>query len=357
MYDIAIIGAGPAGATLARLLGTTYRILLIEKNLVRPSDGQEPAAKCCGGLLAPDAQRMLAIMGLGLPEQVLTGPQLFAVRAIDIPNRIERYYQRPYLNIDRGKFDQWLVSLIPPAVEIRESCFFRSFELDNKGITIHLASSGTTMSERAKIVVGADGAFSLVRKQAFPRHRNPRSYVAIQESHHADTMHPHFTVLFDPEITDFYSWIIPKKDVVIIGSALKPGETATAKFEHFKTKLRGLGLEFGDSGNRDGALLLRPLRTSHLCTGNSRTALVGEAAGWISPSSAEGISYAFRSAVALADALEPGIEHFEKRYHRNTAPLRKNIRRKNLKAQFMYRPLLRKLVMKSGLRSISVNLR
>ena len=31
MYDVAIIGAGPAGATLARLIGGRYKVLLIEK--------------------------------------------------------------------------------------------------------------------------------------------------------------------------------------------------------------------------------------------------------------------------------------------------------------------------------------
>ena len=59
MYDIAIVGGGPAGATLARLTGNQYRVLLLEKRTF-----QEPLygglQKCCGGLIAPDAQKMLA---------------------------------------------------------------------------------------------------------------------------------------------------------------------------------------------------------------------------------------------------------------------------------------------------------
>ena len=31
MYDITIIGAGPAGANLARLIGDKYKVLLIDK--------------------------------------------------------------------------------------------------------------------------------------------------------------------------------------------------------------------------------------------------------------------------------------------------------------------------------------
>lgn len=51
MYDVAIVGAGPAGSMLARLIGQRYRVLLIER---RPLDGPEKPSlgKCCGGRLA-----------------------------------------------------------------------------------------------------------------------------------------------------------------------------------------------------------------------------------------------------------------------------------------------------------------
>jgi len=352
MYDIAIIGAGPAGTTLARLAGKKYKVLLIDKRDISRSTGENVETKCCGGLLAPDAQKILAKMGLGLPGDVLVGPQLFAVRAIDVPNRLERCYQRSYLNMDRGKFDQWLVSLIPSDVDILPRCFFRSLQQDPEGVTLHLARNEKDFIERAKIVVGADGAFSLVRKAAFPRHRAPRAYVAIQERFETDRMPPYFTALFDPEITDFYSWIIPKNDSLIVGSALAPGASASVKFERFKQKLRRYGFEFGRSIEKSGALLLRPLNVSRIYNGKNNIALIGEAAGWISPSSAEGISYAFRSAVALAEALETGPEDFPGRYAEKTKGLRMNILLKGLKSPFLYAPLLRKLVMKSGIMSM-----
>ena len=356
MYDIAIIGAGPAGATLARLAGKKYKVLLLDKRNLTPSAGETVESKCCGGLLAPDAQKMLAKMGLGLPMDILVGPQLFAVRAIDVPSRLERFYQRSYLNIDRGKFDQWLVSLIPSGVDIFPRCFFRSLEQDHEGVTLHLARDGREFSERAKKVVGADGAFSLVRKAALPHHRAPRAYVAIQEWFKADKILPYFTAIFDPEITDFYSWIIPKNDFLIVGSALAPGDTATVKFGRLKEKLRKYGFDLGRGIEKNGTLLLRPLNVSQIDNGKKNIALIGEAAGWISPSSAEGISYAFRSAVALAWALEKGTENFQDCYAEKTKRLRMNILLKNLKSPFLYNPLLRKLVMKSGIKSMGIDL-
>ena len=75
LYDIAIIGAGPAGAVFAKEIAQSkpdWKILLI--------DGQSPdSAKPCGGLLAPDAQKLLARFDLVLPKSVLEDPQIFAV--------------------------------------------------------------------------------------------------------------------------------------------------------------------------------------------------------------------------------------------------------------------------------------
>ena len=49
---------------------------------------------------------LLAAMGMGLPARVLVGPQLFAVRCIDLEHGLVRYYQRHYMNIDRGRLDE-----------------------------------------------------------------------------------------------------------------------------------------------------------------------------------------------------------------------------------------------------------
>ena len=352
MYDIAIIGAGPAGSTLARLMGTKYKVLLVDKGDAPSASGMPQFEKCCGGLLAPDAQKMLAIMGLGVPQEVLVGPQLFAVRTIDMPQQLERYYQRSYLNIDRAKFDSWLLSLVPSGVDVFRGSLFHDLEQDHDGITLHLTRNSKTVTVRTRVLVGADGARSQVRKKAFSLQREPKSYIAIQESFKTAAPLPYFTAIFDPTITDFYSWIIPKNDSLLVGSALRTGESALPKFEQLKGKLTAWGFVLGKSVNKKGALVLRPDSLSQICTGNGAVALIGEAAGWISPSSAEGMSYSFRSAIALADALSSGLNNFQGHYWRNTRSLRRNILLKNVKSPIMYNSVLRKLVMLSGLNSI-----
>jgi flavin-dependent dehydrogenase len=128
---------------------------------------------------------------------------------------------------------------------------------------------------------------------------------------------PYFSSLFDPEITDYYCWTIPKDDHLIIGAALPPRDRTAERFELLKHKLRACGLHFGKRIRREAAFLLRPLAARQVSTGNTGIVLLGEAAGWISPSSAEGLSYAFRSALALAQ-VRAGPANVERRYHRAT---------------------------------------
>jgi geranylgeranyl reductase len=354
MYDIAIIGAGPAGATLTRLIGGRYNVLLIDKRDLTEMPEGIFSGKCCGGLLAPDAQKMLSTLGLGLPKGVLEEPQLFVVKAVDIDQGLERYYQRHYINMNRQKFDCWLLSLVPSGVDIRTTCRLTSYSPENNAFKITLVKDSKTYVEKAKIVVGADGATSQVRRQSSLSNLFPKQYFAIQEWVEGDNNFPYFTSLFDREITDYYCWTIPKGDCLIIGGAFHPKEKVSKKFKLLKKKLSTLGFEFGKTIRREGAFLLRPVKPQQLSTGTKGIALLGEAGGWISPSSAEGLSYAFKSALVLAEAMQKTPDGFERRYDEKMRALRKNIWLKNLKSHFIFKPKLRKAVMKSGLQSMKI---
>ncbi len=355
MYDITIVGAGPAGSTLARLIGGKYKVLLIDK---RDLDNEGPKSiinKCCGGLLAPDAQEMLVKQGLCIPKEILVNPQLFAVRTIDLTNNLERLYQRYYLNMDREKFDRWLVSLLPTDVDKHFNSLFKNYVKISGGYEIKYRHNGQEVSARTKVIIGADGAFSRLRNTISKNANQPETYISIQEWFEAPSQIPYFTAIFDEEISDFYSWIIPKENCLLLGSALRTKENAREKYEVLKTKLTEIGFEFKNKIRIEGGFIYRPTRASQLYVGRDGIALVGEAAGAISPSSAEGISYALKSALYLAESLEVGIEGFLHRYKHRVKSIRLNLLMKNLKSPAMYNPFLRKMAMKSGLQSINLS--
>ena len=353
MYDVIIVGGGPAGATLARLIGKDYKVLLLEKRDFTGKKGYK-REKCCGGLIAHDAQLMLAKFKLGLPKSVLLSPQLFVVRTLDFDNSNERYYQRNYINMDREKFDEWLISLIPPDVKIINGSIYKSFNIDSSGVTVRFYRDCKEYEEKAKILVGADGAFSNVRRQGFSNYHYPKVYITIQEWFKTDCNSNYYGAIFDKEITDFYSWTIPKEDYLIVGSALRPNDRVREKFQLLKDKLKNHGFKLENSTKTNGAYLYRPVNSNQICIGDNKIALIGEAAGYISPSSAEGLSYAFRSSLALAKALKNDFDNYQNSYSANTKALWMNIKMKNMKSIAMYNSCIRNLIMKTGVLSVGV---
>lgn len=352
MYDVAIVGSGPAGANLARLIANTYKVLLLDKRDLENENPNNLANKCCGGLLAPDAQKMIAKLGLWLPKDILVNPQLFAVRAIDLTNHLERLYQRFYFNMDREKFDRWLVSILPVGVDKKFNAAFKGFDEIQGGYEIRYVHNKQELSAKTRMIVGADGANSGLRKFICKDRNEPERYISIQEWFEYPCHMPYFTAIFDEEISDFYSWIIPKENHFLLGSALRPEANTFEKFSMLKAKLTRLGFRFDHKIKTEGAFIYRPKKASQFCAGRDGVALIGEAAGAISPSSAEGISYALKSSLYLAECLEEGMDGFLDRYNQKAKNIKLNLLLKNLKSPAMYHPFLRQLAMKSGLYSI-----
>lgn len=349
MYDIAVIGMGPAGATLARLLRPGVSVIALDRKRGSPEGGFQ---KPCGGLLAPDAQKALARFGLTLPLRVMVDPQIFSVRTIDAPAGLVRHYQRLYLNLDRHAFDHWLLSLLPSRVELHRGASCVSLERIPGGFRFSWREGAAEHHAAARYVVGADGAASFVRRSLCPAFRM-RRYTAIQQWYADTHPTPFYSCIFDPGVTDCYAWGLSKNGRFIFGGAFEP-HGARERFETLKRRMRSFGFQLDAPVKTEACAVLRPENPFDMHCGTDGCFLLGEAAGFISPSSLEGLSYAFDSARILSRILNARARRPNREYFAATLGLRAKLTGKLFKCPPIFHPRLRRLIMRSGLGSIAL---
>ncbi len=164
---------------------------------------------------------------------------------------------------------------------------------------------GAVETVSTRMIVGADGANSAVRRQLFGREARPPYVFAYHEIVRSPQGR---SAAFDPQrcdvyyqsrvSPDFYGWIFPHGDTtsVGVGSAVKGFDLREA------TRLlrREAGLDGQETIREEGAPL--PLRPLKRWDNGRDVVLVGDAAGVVAPSSGEGIYYAMLCGRLAAEA-------------------------------------------------------
>jgi flavin-dependent dehydrogenase len=322
-YDIVVVGSSISGCTTANLLSKEFRVLLVD------CDGLNES-KPCGGILVEESQEVLKRKG-GLPESIFARPKLLDLAYIDCNNKIRLETKRNFWNISRKRFDNWLRSncTIEPLLHTRAS----GFKQETNFIRVNLERNGKQVSTKCNHLIGADGSLSIVRKQLGQDRMQAIRYMAVQEWIKSNVDIGSFVYfVYDDRITDFFSWIIPKNEFKIVGAALE-GENKTEKFGLFKDFVRNEMNIDGEPSKKEAHAICRPKSDDEIFLGQGDILLVGEAAGLISPSTGEGISFALRSAEECARAMSTNPTNALQEYIRLCKPLVSEIVSKASKAE------------------------
>lgn len=303
-YDVAVIGGGPSGATTARELAQRgHKVLLLDRdNRIKP----------CGGAVPPILMREFDV-----PDSILeckvSSARMVAPSKTSVDMEIGGFVGM----VDRAKFDPWLRKRAVNAGATLERGFFDSVQHDAAGnLSISYRQddkSGDSINVRVRAVVGADGAASKVREQAFDKQEKMRhvfAYHEIVKSPNTETMgfHPErCDVYYQGAVSpDFYGWVFPHGNCTSVGSgsAIK-GFSLRKAVKIMRDKS---GLDDNQVVRREGAPL--PLKPLKRWDNGRDVVLVGDAAGAVAPSSGEGIYYAMScgrfAAESVAEFLDTG---------------------------------------------------
>ncbi len=287
---VAIIGAGPAGASLAlALLQAGLTPVLLDKAVF-------PRNKICAGGLTVKALKFLPPDIDAVLKNEISRVKL----SFQLDRAFTKAWPQPLLHtVDRRQFDAFLVEKVRAAGgDFRPGERLESLTAAPGGLWTLTTSGGTL---RARVVVGADGARSGVARGA-----------GLQP---IDFWHLGLQVAVPPPLTnrsaaeasrtiwldmgsrpDGYAWSFPRGDLRLIGVG-GPLERGRELRRYLARVLSGLGLA---EARLPLAAHLISHRVSPRPISRDRVLLVGDAAGLADFWTGEGIYYALHSAALAA---------------------------------------------------------
>ena len=301
--DVAVVGAGPAGAWAAYTLARRGA-------RVTTFDPSHPREKPCGGGVTGRALALVAeaIDGARFPQSVIRSARFLDSRsggtAVVPLDPGHAAADSSLIVASRAVFDAALLDAARRAGARVERSRVTNVTVDADGVRIDTAGG----THRAGVVIGADGANSLVRRrvvQPFPRRQ--LSIATGFFAHGATSDEVVIELAADPA---GYLWSFPRPDHLAIGIC------AQADAGISPAALRDRARDWIGRMHLAAEVRLEPYAWpipsldaaafGALDLASERWALVGDAAGLVDPITREGIYFALLSGQWAAEAVADG---------------------------------------------------
>ncbi|MET4025520.1 geranylgeranyl reductase family protein [Marinobacter sp. MBR-99] len=296
-YDVIIVGAGPAGSTLARSLETAGKNVLVIDKASFPRD------KTCAGWVTPAVMESLEIK----PEDYATGRTLqpirrFRIGMMDQPAVENDHHGIVSYGIRRCEFDAFLLDRVNSPKQLATPV--KSIDRNNGNWVIN-------GQWQAPLLIGAGGHFCPVAKLLGNGPGKHETVVAAKEVEFEMTPEQASACEARGDTPELwfcrdlkgYAWVFRKGNFLNIGLGREDNHRLTDHLEAFVDEMKQQGRIPADLPGRfkGHAYLLyahadRPLVDDGVL-------LIGDAAGLAYTQSGEGIRPAIESALIAADVI------------------------------------------------------
>ncbi len=314
-YDVAVIGAGPAGAAAAISLARAGRHVAVIDKATFPRD------KCCGDGLTTLALRLSE--RLGLDPSVIPSWKTIDAATVYGPSGHGVRFPLPD---DRGTFaavarrheyDAALVELARRAgAEVLDGHSLAGIEETDDRVRLDVTGVGTI---EARYAVAADGMWSPTRKAlglAVPGYRGEWHAFRAYFRDVSERAHRELVIWFEADLLPGYAWSFPEGDgTANFGFGIQRGGKAAVG------DMAGLWSDLlqrpairdvlGDAAEPEARHTAWPIpaRVDTLVRTARRTLFVGDAAAVTDVMTGEGIGQALLTGMLAAEAIEAAGPH------------------------------------------------
>lgn len=287
LYDLLVVGAGPAGSMVAQIVAKeNYKVLFIDR-------------KCVIGEPVQCAEYVPALLSkeISIPDECIANN--IKTLTLYSPDKKIFQFSAPGYILNRVLFDKWLaINAIKNGAELWLNTKFIKF---TDGYAI-LQRQNATVKIKAKIIVGADGPSSAVRRAINEKYED--YVIAYQQEYPLVNAMDYTGVYFDKRFFGGYGWLFPKRHSANVGLGIRlKSKSGSELKEIFRLYVKNLV--------KEKKIFSHPIATTNglipvggpIRSVKKNIILVGDAAGQTHPITGAGISQAIVCGKLAAQAI------------------------------------------------------
>ncbi|HEY6138686.1 MAG TPA: geranylgeranyl reductase family protein [Thermoanaerobaculia bacterium] len=348
LWDVAVVGCGPAGATAALCLARQgVRVIAFDKQSF-------PREKVCGDGLMPDALRVLT--RLGLIDRVRASA--FAANRLILysPSQIALPIAMQALVMKRFDLDAIIAGAAAEAGATIEQGRVENVSVEADRVS--LSVSGRVVSARTLVL--ATGADTRLLEQAGMVTRKIASGVAVRQYIRSTAAIDDLVVSFERQLVPGYAWIFPTGNGeynIGCGVVYRDGERnapplheALQRFLRECEPARAISAGMISATRVAGATLRSGLRGAEFAR-TPNVLAIGETIGCTLPVSGEGIGKAMETGEIAAAAIAAAPDAPAAEYHRRIAALQPKYAGYSAAQQWLARPWVNDAIARMARRS------